>query len=153
MVPKKITRLIPEISRYSEYSAARHLLSAKNFAGRSWHHGRTILEVTEYPRELSILVISGTWTHSVDEAHLPVRASVTRRPADGYATPIMVVVVTAKKMVITKQSTRALTVSSGMSRRTRGAASMPQVVRSFPSSDERVQQLPPNHNPRSLELM
>ena len=55
-----------------------------------------------------------------DEAYLPVRASVTRGPADSSATPITVVVVTAKKMIITRQSTRALTVSSGMSRGTSG---------------------------------
>ena len=36
----------------------------------------------------------------VDEAYLLVRASVTRTPADAYATPIILVVVTAKKMVI-----------------------------------------------------
>ena len=54
----------------------------------------------------------------VDEAYLPVRASVARRPADAYATPTTVVVVTAKKMAITKQSTRALTVSFEMSRGT-----------------------------------
>ena len=44
------------------------------------------------------------------------------------AAPITVVVVTAKKTVITRQSTGALTVSSGMSRRTsRGnGASVPQ---------------------------
>ena len=66
----------------------------------------------------------------VDEAHVPERARVTRGPADGYATPVTVNVVTAKKMVLTEQSTRALTVLSGMSRRTRGGngASVPQVV-------------------------
>ena len=71
----------------------------------------------------------------VDEAYLPVRASVTRGPADSYATPITVVVVTARKTVITKQSTRTLTVSSGMSRRTSGGdgASVPQADGSFPS--------------------
>ena len=76
----------------------------------------------------------------VDEAHLPVRASVTRGPADAYATPITDVVVTAKKMVIPRQSTRALTVSSGMSRGTSGGkgASVPQVLGSFPSGVERV---------------
>ena len=56
-----------------------------------------------------------------DDAFLPVRANVTRGPADSYATPITVVVVTAKKMIFTRQSTRALTVSSRMSRGTSGA--------------------------------
>ena len=58
--------------------------------------------------------------------------------------PVKVVVVTGKTMIITRQSTRALTVSSGMSRRTRGGngASVPQVVRSFPSGAERVYQHP-----------
>ena len=56
-----------------------------------------------------------------DEANLPVRSSVTRGPPDSYATPITVVVVTAKKTIITRQSTRALTVSSKMSRGTSGA--------------------------------
>ena len=60
-----------------------------------------------------------------DEAYLPVRASVTRRPADSCATPITVVVVTAKKMVITRQSKRALTVSSGMSQGTSGGSAVP----------------------------
>ena len=55
-----------------------------------------------------------------NEAYLPVRANVSRRHADTYAAPITVVDVTAKKMVITRQSTRVLAVSSGMSRRTRG---------------------------------
>ena len=68
-----------------------------------------------------------------DEAYLPVRGNVTRGLADSCAKPITVVVVTAKKMVNTKQSTRTLTVSSGMSRRARGGngASALQVVRSF----------------------
>ena len=51
----------------------------------------------------------------VDEAYLLVRASVTRTPADAYAIQITVVVVAAGRMVNTRQSTRALTVSSGMS--------------------------------------
>ena len=69
----------------------------------------------------------------MDETYLPVRASVTRRPADGYATPV-IVVVTANKMIITKQSARALTVSS--ERVVANGASVPQVVRSFPSGAE-----------------
>ena len=69
---------------------------------------------------------------SADESYLPFRANVTRRHADSYAAPPTAVVVTAKKSVITKQSTRALTVSSGMSRRTRGGNGVPpQIVRSF----------------------
>ena len=51
-----------------------------------------------------------------DEAYFSKRTIVTRRPAGAHATQITVVVVTAKKMVITRQSTRALTVSSRMSR-------------------------------------
>ena len=77
------------------------------------------------------------------EANLPVRASVTFTPADACATPskgtflgnlackvagyevlsqtsTTIDVVTAKKMVFTRQSTRALTVTSGMSRGTSG---------------------------------
>ena len=50
-----------------------------------------------------------------DETYSPVRASVTRGPADSHATPITVVVVTAMKMIVTRQSTRALTVSPRMS--------------------------------------
>ena len=38
-----------------------------------------------------------------NEAYLPVTANVTRRHADTYAAPITAVVVTAKKMVITRQ--------------------------------------------------
>ena len=53
-----------------------------------------------------------------DETYLPVRANVTDRHADAFAAPVTVVVVTAKKMVNTMQSTRALTVSSGLSRGT-----------------------------------
>ena len=51
-----------------------------------------------------------------DEACLPVSASVTRGPADSCAISMTIVVAAAKKMIITRQSTRALTVSSGMSR-------------------------------------
>ena len=51
---KKITRLILEILRNSEYSAVRQFLFAKNFAGRGWHHGRTNMEVNWYPREQNI---------------------------------------------------------------------------------------------------
>ena len=73
-----------------------------------------------------------------DEAYLPVRASVARVPAGSCAIPMTVVVVAAKKMIITRQSTRALTVSSGMSRSTCGGngAPVPQVVGSFPSGVE-----------------
>ena len=64
-----------------------------------------------------------------NEVYLPVRAIVTRRHADTYAAPITVVVVTAKKMVIARQSTRALTVSSGMSRGTSGGnGAVPQEI-------------------------
>ena len=57
---------------------------------------------------------------SSNEVYLPVRANVTRRHADTCAAPITVVVVTAKKMIIARQSTRTLTVSSGLSRGTSG---------------------------------
>ena len=77
----------------------------------------TRLGVTEIP------VVHGPT--GADEAYLPVRASVTRGPAGSYATPITVVVVTAKKMVITRQSTRALTVPSRMSRETSGGNDAP----------------------------
>ena len=78
------------------------------------------------------------------EAYLPVRANVTRGPADSCATPITIVVVTAKKMITTRQSTRALTVTSGMSREIRSGngasalhgASVPPLVVSFPSCVE-----------------
>ena len=176
MMPKKITRLILEISGYSEYSAARQFLFAENFAGRGWQHGRTNLKVNWYPTERKYLgdqwsmnvvslyaatgcvirafhTVGGQWLGStrprptptrhlspqtpvhedggrdrdapfsswtyysayttgvteisvgheptgVDEAYLPVRASVTRRPADGYATPVTVVVVTATKVAV-----------------------------------------------------
>ena len=70
----------------------------------------------------------------------PVRVCVTRGPGGSCATPITAIVVTAKKMIVTKQTTRALTVSSGMSRGTSGGngASVPQVVETFPSGVERV---------------
>ena len=79
-----------------------------------------------------------------DEAYLPVRASVTRGPNGSCATPITVAVVAAKKMINTWQSMRALTVSTGMSRRMCGGngASVQQVVGSFPTSVERVYQHP-----------
>ena len=54
----------------------------------------------------------------VDEACLHFRASVTRAPADDYATPN----VTAKKMANSRQSTKALTVSSGMSQIMQGSS-------------------------------
>ena len=44
-----------------------------------------------------------------DEAFLPVRANVTRGPADSNAITKTVVVVTVKRMIITRQSTRDLT--------------------------------------------
>ena len=46
---------------HPECSAVRQFFSAKNFAERGWHHGGTDLEANWYPRERSILGISGTW--------------------------------------------------------------------------------------------
>ena len=54
-----------------------------------------------------------------NEVYLPVRSNVTSRHADTYAASITIIVM-AKQMVIAKQWTRALTVSSGMSRGTSG---------------------------------
>ena len=67
----------------------------------------------------------------VDEAYFPERTIVTRGPAGSCTISITVVVAVANKMKVTRQSTRALTVSSGMSRRKRGGngASAPQAVR------------------------
>ena len=68
-----------------------------------------------------------------DEVHLPERTIVTRGPAGSCTISITAVVAVANEMKVTRQSTRALTVSSRMSRRTRGGndASAPQAVRSF----------------------
>ena len=73
-----------------------------------------------------------------DEAYLSVRTIVARGPAGSCAISITTVVAVANKMKVTKQSTRALTVSSGMPRRLRGGngASAPQAVRSIPSDNE-----------------
>ena len=60
-VPKKVQRLNLEPSKYSENSAARHFLFAKNCARRGWHHGRTDLEANWYLRERSILGNRGKW--------------------------------------------------------------------------------------------
>ena len=67
-----------------------------------------------------------------DEAYFPERSIVTRGPAGSGAISITAVVAEAKNMVI-KQSMRAVTVSFGMSRRTRGGdgASGLQAVKSF----------------------
>ena len=72
-----------------------------------------------------------------DETYLSVRTIVTRGPAGSCAISITAVVAVAIKMIDTRQSTRALTVSSGMPRRTRGGngASALQVVGPFPSGN------------------
>ena len=73
-----------------------------------------------------------------DEGYLSERTIVTRGPASSCAISITAIVAVANKMKVTKQSTRALTVSSRMPRRPRGCngASAPQAVRSFPSDNE-----------------
>ena len=73
-----------------------------------------------------------------DEAYLPVRANVTRGPADSYVTSKTVVVVTAKKMIITRRSTRAMTFTSQDVTRNvwRIGVSVPPLVVSFPSGVE-----------------
>ena len=67
-----------------------------------------------------------------DEAYLPERTIVTRGPAGSCTISVTAVVAVANEMKVTRRSTRALTVSSRMSRRTRGGngASAPQAVRS-----------------------
>ena len=74
--------------------------------------------------------------------------------AGSCAISIEAVVAVAKKMKVNKQSTRALTVSFGMSRRARGGngASVPQAVGSFPS--ENVTQAEDNllTSPNTTEL-
>ena len=70
----------------------------------------------------------------VDEAYFPERTIVTRGPAGSCTVSITAIVAVTNKIMIPRQSTRALTVSSGMSRTTRGGngASMPQAVTSLP---------------------
>ena len=115
MVPKKITPLILEITKYSEYSAARQFLCQKLRGTKlvPWTHHPECKLVTYKTKNLG-----DQWYMNLQcgRNNLPVRASGTRGPADGHATQITVVLVTERKMVITKQSTGALTVSSGMSR-------------------------------------
>ena len=76
-------------------------------------------------------VVNGS--SGADETYLPERTMVTRGPAGSCAISITAVVAVANKMKVTRQSTRTLTVSSRMSRKTHGGngASAPQAVRSF----------------------
>ena len=65
-------------------------LSMKMEVATATHHSYYTNGVTE--------TSVGRGPAGVDEAYLPVRASVTRTPAVAYATPITIDVVTAKKM-------------------------------------------------------
>ena len=63
IVPKDAKGISPpELCRkngkceHSEYSAVRQFLFAKDFARRSWRHGRTNLEANWHPRETKYLV-------------------------------------------------------------------------------------------------
>ena len=104
------------------------------------HHSAYTNGVTETSVRLGLT--------GVNEAFSSVRANLTRGLADSCAKQITVLVVTTEKMIITTQSTRALTVSSKMYRRTSDTV-MPQYHHSMDPSLLRFSAVPNKEPPYS----